>query len=214
MNHQELYDKIYQNTIDTGCTGWGGNNRIAKNEEQFDLIISKKLIPKKGTVLEAGCGEGHLCRRFADYGFAVTGIDISSVAIDWAKRKQSLVNHDIQYITDDLSAKTFSLGIEFDLIVDGNCLHCIPEKKRKIFYKNVKDLLKSNGVFFISSLCSKTNQNIVLYEEDLPYRFIPSKETIMEEVESIGFLIKEHTVYERDTYNHIKMVLTHNQQFG
>ncbi|NMU26928.1 class I SAM-dependent methyltransferase, partial [Vibrio parahaemolyticus] len=72
-----------------------------------------------------GCGEGHHCRAFQKLGFEVTGIDISPTAIAWAKEKAKATGIEGKYYTADLTVESFQLPERYDVVIDGNCLHCI-----------------------------------------------------------------------------------------
>ena len=96
---QLVYDCLYREAIQHGWSGWGGDERIAKHPEQVKRILSSPHVPRNGKMLEIGCGEGTLCRLFAQQGYDVTGIDISEVAICWANEKNKiyLVYHAVAY---------------------------------------------------------------------------------------------------------------------
>ncbi|MCS7047998.1 MAG: TPMT family class I SAM-dependent methyltransferase [Verrucomicrobiae bacterium] len=49
-----------------------------------DFLTRERYEP--GTVLVPGCGRGHDCRALAAHGFRVTGLDVSEVAIEEARR--------------------------------------------------------------------------------------------------------------------------------
>jgi len=51
------------------------------NRDEFANLISSN-----GNVLDVGCGGGRDVKYFAEKGFKVTGIDLSSVMIDYAKK--------------------------------------------------------------------------------------------------------------------------------
>jgi SAM-dependent methyltransferase len=209
-NTQHIYDSLYQSAIDQGWACWGGDDRIHQGISQLERILSPSFVPKSGYVLELGCGEGHLCRLFSSCGYDVTGVDISAVAISWANDKEQHHHSNIRYLQADLAKPNFELNTSFDLIIDGNCLHCIIGDSRKIFLKNVHDLLVDNGIFFISSLCSKTEQNQILMHDDIPYRFIPTPESITNELANADFMIIETVVHQRSEYDHINLFLRKN----
>lgn len=87
FNKQSFYDNQYKSALENGYECWGGNERFIKKLNQCENILHSGFIPKSGKVMEAGCGEGVLCREFYKKGYLVTGVDISKVAIDWAIRK-------------------------------------------------------------------------------------------------------------------------------
>jgi 2-polyprenyl-3-methyl-5-hydroxy-6-metoxy-1,4-benzoquinol methylase len=210
--NEKLYDSLYKKTKQKGLNGWGGEERLFLGELQFQNITQNNATPKSGKVLEIGCGEGNLSRIFSKNGYSVTGVDISEVAINWAKEKIKNSDLEIEYFQSDFSSKGLSINDSFDIIIDGNCFHCIYGENRVTFLENVKKLLKENGVFFISSLCSKTDEDITTFHENIPYRFIPSVNKIKEEILSY-FNIIEYKVKEREEYNHINIFSKHISTF-
>ena len=198
------YDDLYRQTKESGANGWGGDSRIALGHAQVSHILAGPGVPSSGHVLELGCGEGHLCRLFAEYGYTVTGIDVSHVAIEWARSKQGA--NQVRYIQADLSIADLMLKEKFDLIVDGNCLHCIVEDDRKNFLHNVRAMLKSHGILFISSLCRKDEgPPVTVSKAGEPYRSIPSPDSLLKEIRDAGFVVFRHEVAERTTeFNHFR----------
>ena len=198
-----IHDEIYTRVKNAGLTGWGGNERIAHESEFIERVLSIKDIPTKGKLLELGCGEGHLSRCFAKLGYEVTGVDISSTAINWAKEKSTSLDIPGHFYVADLTQPPIDFLEAYDVIVDGNCLHCIIGDDRRVFLNLVFTSLLDNGVFFVSSLCSKGEQDIQVMKDGFAYRHISSKDSLLSELESVGFHILKVNIYERDTYNHI-----------
>jgi 2-polyprenyl-3-methyl-5-hydroxy-6-metoxy-1,4-benzoquinol methylase len=207
-SRQALYNQLYQDAQDQGWQGWGGDERIAKGPEQVAQILSKAFVSKAGRVLELGCGEGHLCRLLAAQGYDVTGVDISAVAIAWAQAKQAEHLPAIRFLQADISQpellSTESGTEPFDLIVDGNCLHCILPPQRQMFLANVFRLLSEQGIFFVSSLCSQTETQI-LNQEGLPYRYILSPDLLELELIEAGFKILESELCQRTDFDHLRL---------
>ena len=198
------YDNLYEHTKASGANGWGGDCRIALGPAQVRHILEGPRVPSSGRVLELGCGEGHLCRLFAEHGYTVTGIDVSQVAVDWARSKQ--VDSRVRYIQADLSVSDPILDYKFDLIIDGNCLHCIVGDDRPQFLRNARTMLKDNGIFFVSSLCRKDEgPTVTVLKDGEPYRTVPSPDSLLKEIGGAGFLVLNHEVLERKTgFNHFR----------
>ncbi|HIF6137264.1 class I SAM-dependent methyltransferase [Vibrio parahaemolyticus] len=204
--HEDMYVEARQ----AGWEGWGGNERMSKAVlvERFLEICER---PKQGKLLELGCGEGHHCRAFQKLGFAVTGIDISPTAIQWAKEKARATGIEGNYYTADLTVESLELPGRYDVVIDGNCLHCIIGADRVIFLGHVYRSLSENGVFFVSSLCSKDENSYETYRDSSPYRHIVSQSDLVVELEQVGFQVLHVRVYERETSNHITVyAIKHN----
>ncbi|MCX8940562.1 class I SAM-dependent methyltransferase [Vibrio parahaemolyticus] len=194
----QVHESMYVEARQAGWEGWGGNERMSKAVlvERFLDLCDR---PKQGKLLELGCGEGHHCRAFQKLGFEVTGIDISPTAIAWAKKKAKATGIEGKYYTADLTVESFQLPERYDVVIDGNCLHCIIGADRAIFLDHVYRNLSESGVFFVSSLCSKDET----YRDSSPYRHIASQSGLVIELEQAGFQVLNVRVYERDTSNHI-----------
>ncbi|PKL36263.1 MAG: class I SAM-dependent methyltransferase [Spirochaetae bacterium HGW-Spirochaetae-1] len=207
FNKQSLYDAQYIDAIKNGYECWGGNNRFFSKLNQIENILNSDFTPQSGKVLEAGCGEGVLCREFYKKGYSVTGVDISKVAIDWANRKSELLGMEIKYIHSDLSMPDINFDETYDFIIDGNCLHCIIGIDRQRFLKNLHQMLTPSGIIFISSLSSPDMANHTTIVGGLPYRFIPTEEILLAELENSGFYLIDKVVNRRNEFNHIELFL-------
>ena len=199
-----IYDSLYESARNLGWPGWGGDDRVAKGPEKLKYILSKSHVPKRGRALELGCGEGHLCRLLETRGFEATGVDISGVAIGWAREKAAEAST-ARYVQADLCAPDVLPEERFDLIVDGNCLHCIIGDDRVQFLRNARRLLADGGVFFISSLCSKNGKNRILMRDARPYRQVPSAWNLEQEIAAAGFEILDCDIHIRSEHNHINL---------
>ncbi|MDO5652786.1 MAG: class I SAM-dependent methyltransferase [Brachymonas sp.] len=198
-----IYDALYEEAKRKGWSGWGGDGRIACGPGQLQRIFEKPYVPKTGRALELGCGEGHLCRLLSRRGFEVTGIDVSKVALDWVKEKQPEVP--VAYVHADLSLPGVLEGEQFDLVVDGNCLHCILGEDRVAFLNNVHRLLSNGGIFFVSSLCAQGAAPVITEHAGQPWRFVPSVEYLLQELDQAKFAILDWEVRQRDAFDHINV---------
>ncbi len=202
-----VHDKLYAEAKSLGWSGWGGDARIAKERVWLDRLFSFDGVPQKGKVLELGCGEGHFSRLLAEKKYEVVAIDISSTAIEWAKEKIAGSNLDVLFLQGDLT-KIDVLGVKtFDIIADGNCLHCIIGEDRQVFLTNIYNALNENGVFFISTLLSPLDEVTINYFEGKPYRYISSLDRLKNELEDVGFEIVLCKVHEDASNNHCTMHL-------
>lgn len=199
-----IYDSLYEDARKNGWSGWGGEARIATGPVQVERILEKPYMPQSGRVLELGCGEGHLCRLFAAHGYIVTGVDVSGKAIAWALEKVS-DDAPITYVQGNLCQSGVLAGERFDLVIDGNCLHCILGEDRPLFLRNVHRLLSEKGIFFVSSLCSKDTRSITLRRAGQAYRYVPSIDRLLLELENAQFQLLDWEARERDKYDHISV---------
>jgi 2-polyprenyl-3-methyl-5-hydroxy-6-metoxy-1,4-benzoquinol methylase len=98
-------------------------------------------------ILDAGCGQGYLCRLLAHKGALVTGIEPSENWFCYALAREQTERSGITYLQQDLS--TFQ-GYEntFDLVVSNMVLMDIPDYKNAI--RNCVAALKPGGRFIFS----------------------------------------------------------------
>lgn len=103
------------------------------------------VLPKKGSLLDLGCGPGLYAQEFAQKGYAVTGFDISKRSIEYAKKSAQEKKLPITYINGDyINSKVKGT---FDAAV---CIYCdfgalIPSEQ-KAFLGNVHNALKDDGI--------------------------------------------------------------------
>lgn len=204
-----IHDRKYQEARAKGWEGWGGPDRLAKAYVWIDRLFSYDGVPKSGRTLDLGCGEGNYTRLLAQKGYNVIGVDISATAIAWAKEKSAHADDGICYFQKDLTKPDLLLGQSFDLITDGNCLHCIIGLDRQVFLTNVRRLLSSHGVFFISTLCSNTRDDKYVKLEGKSYRFAPTQANLHHELKAAGFRIEKSAYHVGETTAHKKDGLNH-----
>jgi cyclopropane fatty-acyl-phospholipid synthase-like methyltransferase len=88
----------------------------------------------RGRVLDVGCGTGEHVLMCAARGLDATGVDLSTAAIDTAKRKAAerglparFVRHDVRHLTE--------LGESFDTVLDcGLLVHVVDEEDDRAAY--------------------------------------------------------------------------------
>jgi 2-polyprenyl-3-methyl-5-hydroxy-6-metoxy-1,4-benzoquinol methylase len=100
-------------------------------------------------ILDAGCGQGYLCRLLAGRGALVTGIEPAQGWYDYAAEREQREHLGITYLQADLSLFT-SLIETFDVIIANMVLMDIPDYKAAI--RNCIAALKPGGSFIFSLL--------------------------------------------------------------
>ena len=196
-----IHDEMYREARAKGWHGWGGNERMAREHILLERLFSFKGLPRSGSVLELGCGEGHYCRRLSAKGYSVTGVDVSQTAITWAIEKTNPAD-DVNYFVCDLTEHGALENRTFALIVDGNCLHCIIGDDRLVFLRNVHQALKKDGIFFISSLCSSSGEDEIIERNGTPYRTVLSYQSLLAELETAAFHVEKSVFHQGKTTSH------------
>ena len=134
------FETIYKEQIDP----WNvrGAQGLIYNKV-LDAVKNNIRKEKFHNILDLGCGKGSFTNRLVELGENVTGIEISSVAIDYAK------NHypKIKFINGDMTKLAqLELGQNsFDLITVLDVLYYFPIKTIKKILQNIFDLLDNDG---------------------------------------------------------------------
>jgi ubiquinone/menaquinone biosynthesis C-methylase UbiE len=118
---------------------------IRENLDPFRLIVTNKAIlePIKGRknlkILDAGCGEGYLCRILAKKGHRVFGIDFCRKLIESARELEKKKALGIKYFYGDFRRTNFPSSY-FDLILSHQTINEIsnPETAFKEFWRILK----------------------------------------------------------------------------
>lgn len=123
---------------------WGYENN-PEDKKRKEILLSE--IPPKDwqNVLDIGCGHGFITRDLK--GKSVTGIDISSNAISFAKKYET---DKLQFIQGSIFNINKILKTKFDLIIITGVLY--PQyigESSSLIYRLIDGLLEENG-FLIS----------------------------------------------------------------
>ena len=104
----------------------------------------------RGRVLDVGCGTGEHVLMCGVRGLPATGVDLSAVAIDTARRKATerglparFLRHDARQLAD--------LGESFDTVLDSGLLvHVVDDENDRVAYLNgLRTVLAAGGSYFI-----------------------------------------------------------------
>jgi len=109
--------------------------------QKYAYSIYKKILkynPNAKTILDIGCSFGHLLYGLKHYGYDVYGTDLSSNAVEWAKRNYNIKIFNAQFPPEN---------IKFDVIIMSSLLEHIIEPKK--FLGEVVKFLNKNGILII-----------------------------------------------------------------
>ena len=110
-------------------------------------LVEKGLIPK-GKALDICCGAGTNTVYLAEKGFQVTGIDISSKAVEYARKKAEQANVKINFMVQNFLKLPFK-DEEFDFVFDMGCFHHVEVEDRNTFIKRISRVLKNDGLYLL-----------------------------------------------------------------
>jgi len=119
-------------------------NILSKSKyDKYNIKKINKYI-KNPNILEIGIGDGSNSEYFIMQGYNVTGIDISKYAINRMKNKYPNHNWIIHDIINPLKFENV-----FDLIFARLSLHYFTDIELSNILKNISNMLKSDGIFFL-----------------------------------------------------------------
>lgn len=113
---------------------------------QFQLNHFISLLPKNAKVLDAGCGCGRDSEYFAEEKLEVTAIDAVEALLNEAKNKVKNVKFSLM----DMKALKFKKE-SFDGIWCMSSISDINKNDVNIILKNFNNVLKTNGILYISA---------------------------------------------------------------
>lgn len=215
-DQSKLHDEKYKKAKSNGLPGWGSLERVSQLSQIIeDRYFGYSKAPTSGQLLELGCGAGNLSIALAKKGFTVIGMDFAESAISWARENAFSEGIEIDFRVGDVTHLSVFENETFDVVYDGNCLHCIIGENRKLAFSEWRRVLKMDGTLFISSLCAPKEgtsfpkdfdaTSRILLESNVPYRFIPTEEFIEDELKAAGFEIAHRFVRCDAPFGHINI---------
>ena len=115
---------------------------------QVLVELVEKGIIKKSRALDICCGAGTNTVYLAQKGFEVTGMDISSGAVEYAREKAERAQVKIRFLVENFLRLPFREE-KFDLVFGMGCFHHVRVKDRAAFIKGVRRVLKTRGAYFL-----------------------------------------------------------------
>ncbi len=125
------------------------NRRYIIDPAIFRLVGSVKGL----SILDAGCGNGYLCRLLAKQGAKMTGVDLSKKLVEIARQKEREAPLGITYYAGTLCNLAMLRDETFDLVISNLVLMDLPDLDKAV--KELQRVLKTNGrlVFSIMHPC-------------------------------------------------------------
>lgn len=165
-----------------------GENVPWETNEVDESLISFLNDRQFSSVLEFGCGSGINLLMMAKKGMRCTGIDISEVAIEFAKRRD--IHRTVDFRVEDVFL--FSTDDRYDLIFDRGCFHGFSSViDRHNYVKKVNELLSNDGKWF----------SLIGSAENVQDNFGPPRHTLLQVVSCIEPYLKIEEVQECEIKN-------------
>jgi len=209
-----LHEEKYRSIRAAGEPGWGGASRIGNLPKMVEeRFLSLEGIPRSGRLLELGCGAGNLSIELAKRGYEVFGVDFAESAVTWARDNARHAQVSIDFrLADVTNLSLFATGF-FDLVYDGNCVHCLIGESREKAFREAFRVLRPGGIFFVSSLCASGSsfpahfnaESGILFEGSTPYRYIPTPELLEGELSGAGFKVLKRAERQECPFGHVSI---------
>jgi trans-aconitate methyltransferase len=182
------------------------NASLYDQKHSFVSEYGKNLIPllepQPGeSILDIGCGTGHLTKAIAETGAHVVGIDSSSSMIETARTTYP----DLEFLVAD--ARNLSFPTPFDAVFSNAALHWIPEAEKVIH--SIATALKPGGRFVaefggkgniaaIMSALQQSLREVADIEADFSWYF-PSIGEYTSLLEQYGLAVQLALLFDRPT---------------
>jgi len=182
------------------------NASLYDQKHSFVSEYGKSLIPllepQSGeSILDIGCGTGHLTKAIAEAGAHVVGIDSSASMIETARAAYP----DLEFLVAD--ARNFSFPTPFDAVFSNAALHWIPEAEEVV--RSIATALKTGGRFVaefggkgnvaaIISAFQQSLREVADIEADFGW-YYPSIGEYASLLENHGLMVRMALLFERPT---------------
>ncbi len=196
----EKHEVIYKGLRKDGHGGWGGQ-KYDERMQGLEINLSRlftEIKLTKGSILELGSGAGDVSIWFAKKGFKTVGVEISETAVEWAIEKASGLN--TTFLHGSVTEENLLEGELFDLVLDGNCLHCLFGEDRHKFYQNASRLLRDEGYLYIASVIG--NYEGATAKVGPIERCFLTENALKSEVKSHGFDLLKEWIRPHQDYSH------------
>ncbi len=171
--------------------------QINKNAERAKQIISE--VGKQGKLLDIGCGPGFFIACMREYGWDVTGVDVSDWATDFARKKLGL-----NVFTG--AVEKIKFNDNFNLVTMMHVLEHLPDPV--VTLKRVYELISDEGWLFI------TGPNLASFDRiwhgrnwrwftDRSHLYFFTPETYRRVLEKAGFLIQKISFQRWNPLSHL-----------
>jgi len=117
---------------------------IGRPQPAFARLADRGLL--SGTVLDCGCGTGEHALLAASHGADVTGVDISPLAIERARRKAAERDLKVRFeVADALQLDEIGFAAPFDTVIDSGVFHVFADDDRVRYVASLASVLRPGG---------------------------------------------------------------------
>lgn len=113
------------------------------------LAYAERFFPKRGSILDIGCGAGSNVLFLARKGFRALGIDLSPGAVEAARTRAAKERLKIDVREGDALALPFAKA-KLDGAIDHGCFHTLPLRRRRAYTREVSRVIRPAGKFVLA----------------------------------------------------------------
>jgi SAM-dependent methyltransferase len=124
------------------------NAAIAQQATALDAIIRKHVGPPPRAILDVSCGIGTQALGLAVRGHAVTASDLSSAAVERARREAAQRNLAIDFTVADMRrcAEVHGSGFDVVLSADNSIPHLLSDDAIRQAFDNFRQCIRPGGI--------------------------------------------------------------------
>jgi len=184
------YQWIYDTISRLAALTVGGETRFR------NLAIQGIIGNKEVKVLDLCCGAGQTTQFLSKYFDHITGLDLSPLAIERAKKKVPQAN----YVVSPAEKMKLS-DSEFDIVHTSAALHEMTQTQLQDIFKEIYRVLKPGGIFTFIDLHQPKNPLFVpflytfmyLFETETAWNMI--KTDLSQKITETGFIILKQELH-------------------
>jgi SAM-dependent methyltransferase len=196
------FDAIYQSKRTEGRYGWHDLPLYAERVAVAEAFLARNQAKAGDRVLFLGCGAGHTLLAMARNGFEVAGIDISAVAIAWAREQAAEAGLRADLRVGDVVTLASYPDATFPFVVDDYCLQCAIGADRATAFSNIFRIVEPGGAFLAGTDCTSDlhiassedpvfdGQSRCLTRDGIPYSYLTLDGELEAEIARAGFLVR------------------------
>ncbi len=144
-----MTDRLDFEAVYAGTPPWD----IGRPQPAFLRVAEAGIL--RGRVLDVGCGTGEHALMAASLGLDATGVDMSTAAIDLARRKADERGIDARFLVWD-AFDLPSLGEQFDTVLDCGLFHLFSDDERPRLVESLAAAVPAGGRYHL--LCFSDRQ--------------------------------------------------------
>lgn len=109
-----------------------------------------ELAEVPGHALDIGCGNGRNALYLARQGWRVTGVDLLPSMVSTARAEAKSQGLTVRFIEGDVTKLgDLDLGDDYTLLVDGGCLHMIPQNRRAAYAASINSVAAPGALLLV-----------------------------------------------------------------